>query len=210
MLDANLRKGLSDLRDHTKAKSIALNFQFKMLDGEVVIHGIYVPLVANRKIPMNCEDALSVYKNFIDGVRDFTNRHKVRVHVVSILALWKNLALWEYGFQRTPLQCTLAGTPLCDKAGTYAFLYGASYAPKETYNKVQTHSIIRAVEETHYYETCEDRRIETLDGCAEADSVTKADAAERSSPTAKDAVKQQGYVYKGHSCQYSTHDERER
>lgn len=210
MLDNSLLKGLSDLRDHTRAKSILLNFQFKMLDGEVVIYGVFVPLVARRKIPMNGEDARSVYKNFIEGVRDFAHRHKVRVHVVSILALWKNLALWEYGFQRTPLQRTLAGTPLCDKAGLYAFLYGASYAPKETFNKVQTHSVIRTIEETHYYETREDRRVETFDGCAEADSAAEADAAERSSTTAKDTVKQQGYVYKGHSCEYSTHDEGER
>jgi hypothetical protein len=35
-----------------------------MLDGEVVIYGVFVPLVARRKIPMNGEDARSVYKNF--------------------------------------------------------------------------------------------------------------------------------------------------
>jgi hypothetical protein len=129
---------------------------------------------------------------------------------VTILALWQYLALWEYGFQRTPLQRTLAGTQICDKAGLYAFLYGASYAPKETYNKVQTHSVIRAIEETHYSEAREDRRVETLDGCPEADSAAEANAAERSSTATQDTVKQQGYVYKGYSCEYSTYDEGER
>jgi hypothetical protein len=84
------------------------------------------------------------------------------------------------------------------------------YDSLDYYNKVQTHSVIRTIEETHYYETGEDRRVETLDGCAEADSATEADAAERSGTAAKDTVKQQGYVYKGHSCEYPTHDEGER
>jgi hypothetical protein len=209
MTDA-LIKGLVALRNHTLSRRIKLNFQYKIIDGEIVISSVFIPLVARKLIPFRSEESLSTYTNFISGLLDFSNRHKVRVNVVLIQAVWNHLALWEQGVQRTPLQSTVAGTVLCDKPGFYAFLIGAKYAPKETYNKVQTHSIIRAVEETHYYEACEDRRVETLDGCAEANSAAEADAAERSSPTAKDTVKQQGYVYKGHSGQYSTHDEGER
>lgn len=98
-------------------------------------------------------NARSVYKNFIE-FGDFAHRPKSsRACRIDTRTMGKSCAVGQGSLQRTPLQCTLVGYPLCVIKQSVRIFIRASYAPKETYNKVQTYSIIRTIEETHYYET---------------------------------------------------------